>query len=92
MVVPALIVRSIRPDTLFIPYHYGGNEAANLLTNPVLEPMNKIPEYKVCAAALCRAAGPPEWARGKSVTMLVEAQARRRQLPIAGSTAAPVLK
>lgn len=28
MTAPALVVRSIRPDTLFIPYHYGHTQAA----------------------------------------------------------------
>src|SRR6185437_10056324 len=37
MTAPALVVRSIRPDTIFIPYHYGNTQAANILTNPVLE-------------------------------------------------------
>lgn len=92
MVVPALIVRSIRPDTLFIPYHYGGAEAANQLTNPVLEPMMKIPEYKVCAAAATRAAEPPDWAKGKSVEMLADARKRRRTLPIAGTEPAPAFR
>jgi len=49
----------------------------------VLEPMMKIPEYKVCAAAAARAAAPPEWARQIDVTELVAAQKRRRELPIA---------
>jgi assimilatory nitrate reductase catalytic subunit len=92
MVVPALIVRSIRLDTLFIPYHYGGTQAANLLTNPVLEPMMKIPEYKVCAAAASRASEPPDWAKDKSVEMLADAQTRRRRLPIATTETAPVFE
>ncbi|MCL5960196.1 MAG: nitrate reductase [Chloroflexi bacterium] len=52
VVLKALVARTIRPDTLFIPYHWGVPKAANLLTNPVLDPVAKIPEYKVCAAAL----------------------------------------
>ncbi|MGZ6376725.1 MAG: molybdopterin oxidoreductase family protein, partial [Ktedonobacterales bacterium] len=92
MEVPALVVRSIRPDTLFIPYHYGGAEAANQLTNPVLEPMMKIPEYKVCAAAATRAAKPPDWAKGKSVELLADAKARRRTLPIANRESTPAFR
>ena len=49
-IFPALIVRTIRPDTIFIPYHWGENLAANQLTNPALDPVSKIPEYKACAA------------------------------------------
>lgn len=51
-VFPALIVKTIRPDTIFIPYHWGEELAANQLTNPVLDPTSKIPEYKACAARI----------------------------------------
>jgi len=47
--VPAQIVRTIRPDTVFVPYHWPGKKSANLLTNRALDPISKIPEYKVCA-------------------------------------------
>jgi len=50
VILPALVVHTIRPDTLFIPYHWGPPMAANLLTNPALDPISKIPEYKACAA------------------------------------------
>jgi assimilatory nitrate reductase catalytic subunit len=51
-VFPALIVKTIRPDTIFIPYHWGEQLAANQLTNPALDPTSKIPEYKACAARI----------------------------------------
>lgn len=51
-VFPALVVRTIRPDTIFIPYHWGEELAANQLTNPVLDPTSKIPEFKACAARI----------------------------------------
>ncbi|MDB4991660.1 MAG: nitrite reductase, partial [Myxococcaceae bacterium] len=38
----------IRPDTLFAPFHWGGRLAANLLTNPALDPTSRMPEFKVC--------------------------------------------
>jgi assimilatory nitrate reductase catalytic subunit len=47
--VPAFIVKTIRPDTVFVPYHWPGKKSANLLTNRALDPISKIPEYKVCA-------------------------------------------
>ena len=47
--LPALVVRTIRPDTIFIPYHWPGDKAANRLTNRALDPISKIPEFKVCA-------------------------------------------
>ena len=45
----ALVVQSIRPDTVFIPYHWPGKKSANQLTIQALDPISKIPEYKVCA-------------------------------------------
>jgi assimilatory nitrate reductase catalytic subunit len=39
----------IRPDTLFAPFHWGGRAAANVLTNPALDPTSRMPEFKVCA-------------------------------------------
>jgi assimilatory nitrate reductase catalytic subunit len=51
-IFPALVVRTIRPDTLFIPYHWGEQLAVNQLTNPALDPTSKIPEFKACAARI----------------------------------------
>ena len=48
----ALVVRTIRPDTIFIPYHWGEQLAVNQLTNPKLDPTSKIPEFKACAARI----------------------------------------
>jgi assimilatory nitrate reductase catalytic subunit len=59
MEVKALVVPTIRPDTLFIPYHYGGKQAVNQLTNSAVEPTVKIPEYKVCAALVEKLNAPP---------------------------------
>jgi assimilatory nitrate reductase catalytic subunit len=50
----ALVVPTIRPDTLFIPFHYGHREAVNQVTNAATDPNVKIPEYKACAARVCR--------------------------------------
>ncbi len=50
MQLKALLVPTIRPDTLFVPYHYGHAQAINQLTNAAVDPTVKIPEYKVCAA------------------------------------------
>lgn len=49
---PAQIVETIRPDTIFIPYHWPGRKSANQLTSGELDPISKIPEFKVCAAQL----------------------------------------
>ncbi|MBV9019529.1 MAG: nitrate reductase [Ktedonobacteraceae bacterium] len=92
MTVPALVVRSIRPDTLFIPYHYGHTQAVNQLTNPVLEPMMKIPEYKVCAASAVRTTEKPAWANDEGVAELIEARKRRRELPSAHARPQPTMR
>ena len=92
MTAPALVVRTIRPDTLFIPYHYGHRQAANQLTNPVLEPMMKIPEYKVCAASISPAERPPDWAGEFDPAVLDLARKRRRELPTAGARQGPAVR
>jgi len=92
MTVPALVALSIRPDTLFIPYHYWHTQAANQLTNPVLEPMMKIPEYKVCAASATRAEQKPEWAKALDGAALVAARKRRHELPMAQAKPNPTLR
>ena len=43
------VVEKIRQDTVFIPYHWGGVNSANQLTIDALDPVSKIPEFKVCA-------------------------------------------
>ena len=59
----AMVVRTIRPDTVFIPYHWPRDRSANRLTHRTLDPRSKIPEYKVSACRLEKAPAPPEWAR-----------------------------
>ena len=41
--------RAVAQGMVFIPFCYA-EAAANLLTNPQLDPFGKIPEYKFCAA------------------------------------------
>jgi assimilatory nitrate reductase catalytic subunit len=48
----AQVVTTIRPDTVFIPYHWPGRKAANQLTIAAQDPVSKIPEYKVCAVRI----------------------------------------
>ncbi|MEU4446554.1 molybdopterin-dependent oxidoreductase [Actinosynnema sp. NPDC050801] len=45
-------VPSMRIDVVFLPFHYAGDGRANLLTNPVLDPTSRMPEFKVCAVRL----------------------------------------
>ncbi|WP_216217093.1 molybdopterin oxidoreductase family protein [Amycolatopsis aidingensis] len=45
-------VPSIRPDLVFLPFHFPGEQRANLLTNPALDPTSRMPEFKVCAVRI----------------------------------------
>jgi assimilatory nitrate reductase catalytic subunit len=51
-VMKAQLTVSIRMDTVFVPFHYGGAGRANLLTNPALDPISRMPEFKVCAVRI----------------------------------------
>jgi assimilatory nitrate reductase catalytic subunit len=46
--------RQIRFDTLFMPFHFAGEGRANTLTNDVVDPVSKIPEFKIAAVRLER--------------------------------------
>jgi assimilatory nitrate reductase catalytic subunit len=56
MQLPAHVVTTIRPDTIFIPYHWPGRKSANQLTISAQDPISKIPEYKVCAVRVRKGA------------------------------------
>jgi assimilatory nitrate reductase catalytic subunit len=62
----AVISCDIRPDTLFAPFHWGGKQAANLLTIPALDPYSRMPEFKICAV------------RARSLTLATEASKRQK--------------
>jgi assimilatory nitrate reductase catalytic subunit len=64
----------------------------NQLTNPVLEPMLKIPEYKVCACVAVRAEQPPAWARHVDKATLEAARKRRHELPMAAAQPTPTFR
>jgi len=49
---PAQLVETIREDTVFVPYHWPGKKSINQLTTGALDPVSKIPEFKVCACRL----------------------------------------
>ncbi len=51
-VAPARITSAIRPDTVFMPFHWPGEGRANSLTNPALDPTSRMPEFKTCAVRL----------------------------------------
>jgi len=44
----------VPPGMVFVPFCYA-DAAANMLTNPALDPFGKIPEYKFCAARIEKA-------------------------------------
>ncbi len=58
MTLPASVVNTIRPDTVFIPYHWPGAKAANQLTNRAVDPESKMPEFKVAAVRVELHGGP----------------------------------
>jgi assimilatory nitrate reductase catalytic subunit len=58
----AMVVTTIRPDTVFIPYHWPGEKSANRLTVAAQDPISKIPQYKVCGCRVRKAPAAPAYA------------------------------
>jgi assimilatory nitrate reductase catalytic subunit len=56
----AVITTDIRPDVVFVPFHWGGTSAANALTNPALDSHSRMPAFKVCAVAVQRIGSPDD--------------------------------
>ncbi len=54
VVVMARADRAVAPDMVFLPFAYV-EAAANILTNPALDPFGKIPEFKYCAVRVTAA-------------------------------------
>jgi assimilatory nitrate reductase catalytic subunit len=40
---------TLREDTVFVPFHWGGDQSINRLTSDALDPISRMPEFKVCA-------------------------------------------
>ena len=57
----AMVVATIRPDTVFIPYHWAGEKSVNRVTVAAQDPISRIPQYKVCGCRLRKADGPPAY-------------------------------
>lgn len=53
--LPAKVLTSIRPDTVFVPYHWAGERSINRVTVAAQDPISKIPAYKVCACRVYKA-------------------------------------
>ena len=54
IVLRAQVTEKTTPGVVFIPFHFV-EAAANLLTNDILDPLARIPEYKVCAVRISAA-------------------------------------
>jgi assimilatory nitrate reductase catalytic subunit len=67
MTLRASVVQTIRPDTIFIPYHWADDRSVNRLTHRTLDPRSKIPEFKVSACRIRKADAAPEWSRDEEL-------------------------
>lgn len=54
-VLDARLDPGIRPDTVFVPFHWSG---VNVLTSDVLDPTSRMPEFKTCPVAVEKVAHP----------------------------------
>jgi assimilatory nitrate reductase catalytic subunit len=67
--LPAHVVSTIRPDTVFIPYHWPGTQAVNQLTIRALDPVSRMPEFKVAAVTVAPAGGRTETTDARDLTL-----------------------
>ncbi|MBE7699763.1 molybdopterin oxidoreductase family protein [Oerskovia sp. Sa1BUA8] len=49
---PARWSDKIRPDTVFMPFHWSGAGSVNRITTDATDPVSGMPEFKVCAVAV----------------------------------------
>ncbi len=57
----SFVTEDVAEGSVFMPFVRLADSAANWLTNNVYDEVARIPEYKVCAVAVERAAEPTEW-------------------------------
>ena len=57
----AFLTQDVAPGSVFVPFVRLKESAANWLTNNAYDATARIPEFKVCAVSLERAADPQEW-------------------------------
>ena len=50
----ARISKDIRPDTVFVPFHFADEGLVNAVTNAATDPVSGMPEFKVCAVSVRR--------------------------------------
>jgi assimilatory nitrate reductase catalytic subunit len=60
IVVRAQVVKTIRPDTVFVPYHWPLDRSANNLTIRAIDPVSNIPEFKICAVRISKTEAPTD--------------------------------
>jgi assimilatory nitrate reductase catalytic subunit len=60
LVVRAQVVKTIRPDTVFVPYHWPLDRSANSCTIAAIDPVSHIPEFKICAVRVSKAPAPSD--------------------------------
>jgi assimilatory nitrate reductase catalytic subunit len=77
----AQLSEAIKPEVLFVPFHWGGASNANSLTDPALDPFSKMPEFKVCAVSMTRIGGPDDVALLSVMPEQPAVQPFRRPLP-----------
>lgn len=69
----ARLSNDIRRDCVFMPFHFPAAGAANLATNPALDPISSMPEFKVCAASIRASRADDESSRAPGVSTHEEA-------------------
>jgi assimilatory nitrate reductase catalytic subunit len=69
----AEVTAGIRHDTVFLPFHYGGSECANLLTAAVVDPVSAMPEFKRTAVTVRALASSPASASSSASASVEEA-------------------
>ncbi|MFW5472002.1 molybdopterin oxidoreductase family protein [Knoellia sp. CPCC 206450] len=70
---PARVTDRVRPDTVFMPFHWPGDESVNAVTNDATDPVSGMPEFKVCAVAVSRVGAPSDLAPVPTPTVEVPA-------------------
>ncbi len=55
MIVEVKVNEGIHPSTVFLPFHWGDELSVNQLTVPALDPVSRMPEFKLCAVQMERA-------------------------------------
>jgi assimilatory nitrate reductase catalytic subunit len=60
VVVRAMLVKTIRPDTVFVPYHWPLDRSANNMTVRAIDPISNIPEFKICAVRVSKTEAPAD--------------------------------